>query len=78
MWSDHTEALAEAIRMATAKLGGELTGKTGANEMVFNCMAENLQKTLEEMKVPQPLISEVMTIAASTKDAVLNRKPAGK
>jgi hypothetical protein len=30
------------------------------------------------MKVPQPLIGEVMTIAASTKDAVLNRKPAGK
>ena len=47
-------------------------------EAHFNAVAENLQKTLEEMKVPQPLISEVMTIAASTKDAVLNRKPAGK
>ena len=47
-------------------------------EVHFNAVAENLQKTLEEMKVPQPLISEVMTIAASTKDAVLNRKPAGK
>jgi hemoglobin len=47
-------------------------------EAHFNAVAENLQKTLEEMKVPQPLVSEVMTIAASTKDAVLNRKPAGK
>jgi hemoglobin len=47
-------------------------------EVHFNAVAENLQKTLEEMKVPQPLISEVMTIAASTKDAVLNRKPVGK
>ena len=47
-------------------------------EAHFNAVAEDLQKTLEEMKVPQPLISEVMTIAASTKDAVLNRKPAGK
>lgn len=47
-------------------------------EVHFNAVAENLQKTLEEMNVPQPLISEVMTIAASTKDAVLNRKPAGK
>jgi hemoglobin len=47
-------------------------------EVHFNAVAENLQKTLEEMKVPQPLISEVMTIAASTKDAVLNRKPSGK
>jgi hemoglobin len=47
-------------------------------EVHFNAVAENLQKTLEEMKVPQPLIGEVMTIAASTKDAVLNRKPAGK
>ena len=44
----------------------------------FNAVAENLQKTLEEMKVPKELIAEVMTIAASTKDAVLNRQPAKK
>lgn len=44
----------------------------------FNAVAENLQKTLEEMKVPKELIGEVMTIAASTKDAVLNRQPAKK
>lgn len=45
-------------------------------EADFNAVAENLQKTLEEMKVPKELIDQVMTIAASTKDAVLNRKPA--
>ncbi|MEY5004935.1 MAG: hypothetical protein RI969_23 [Verrucomicrobiota bacterium] len=44
----------------------------------FNAVAENLQQTLEEMKVPKELIAEVMTIAASTKDAVLNRQPAKK
>ena len=44
----------------------------------FNAVAENLQQTLEEMKVPKERIAEVMTIAASTKDAVLNRQPAKK
>ena len=47
-------------------------------EAHFNAVAENLQKTLEEMQVPKELINEVMTIAASTKDAVLNRQPAKK
>lgn len=47
-------------------------------EVHFNAVAEDLQKTLEEMRIPQPLIAEVMTIAASTKEAVLNRKPAIK
>lgn len=47
-------------------------------EAHFNAVAENLQKTLEEMQVPKDLINEVMTIAASTKDAVLNRQPAKK
>jgi hemoglobin len=47
-------------------------------EAHFNAVAEDLQTTLEEMKVPPPLIAEVMAIAASTKDAVLNRKPTGK
>lgn len=50
----------------------------GLNETHFNAVAENLQKTLEELKVPKELIDQVMTIAASTKDDVLNRKPAAK
>ena len=50
----------------------------GLNEKHFNAVAENLQKTLEELKVPKDLIDQVMTIAASTKDDVLNRKPKSK
>lgn len=33
----------------------------------------HLQETLDEMGVPADLIGEVMTIAASTRDAVLGR-----
>lgn len=40
----------------------------------FNAVAENLQKTLEELKVSKELVGEVMSVAASTKDAVLNRR----
>jgi hemoglobin len=50
----------------------------GLNETHFNAVAENLQKTLEELKVPKDLIDQVMAIAASTKNDVLNRKPAAK
>lgn len=45
----------------------------GLNEGHFNAVAGHLQATLEELDVPQDLIGEVMTIAASTKDDVLNR-----
>lgn len=45
------------------------------NDSHFNAVAENLQKTLEDLKVPKELIDQVMAIAASTRDDVLNRKP---
>jgi hemoglobin len=45
----------------------------GLNETHFNAVAENLQKTLEELKISKELIGQVMTIAASTKDDVLNK-----
>ena len=38
----------------------------------FTAVAENLQNTLEEMSVPADLVAEVMAIAASTHDDVLN------
>lgn len=38
----------------------------------FAAVAENLHGTLEELNVPEDLINEVMTIAASTHDDVLN------
>jgi hemoglobin len=49
----------------------------GLSETHFNAVAENLQKTLEELKIKKELIDQVMAIAASTRDEVLNRpKPA--
>ncbi len=38
----------------------------------FTAVAENLHETLAEMNVPEDLIGEVMAIAASTRDDVLN------
>ncbi len=45
----------------------------GLNEEHFGAVAGHLQATLEELKVPADLIGEVMGIAASTIDDVLNR-----
>jgi hemoglobin len=41
-------------------------------EQHFQAVAGHLQGTLQELKVPQNLINEVMKIAASTHDDVLN------
>jgi len=42
-------------------------------EADFTAIAENLQATLDELKVDKALSGEIMTLVASTKDAVLNR-----
>ena len=42
-------------------------------ESDFNAIAGHLQATLKELKIPGKLIAEVMAVAASTKDAVLDR-----
>lgn len=39
----------------------------------FNAVAENLQKTLEDFKVKKELIDQVMAIAGSVKNDVLNK-----
>jgi len=44
----------------------------GLSEPHFQAVAENLQSSLEELRVPSDLIGEVMAIAASTHDDVLN------
>ncbi len=44
----------------------------GLNETHFAAVAGHLQATLEELGVASDLINEVMTIAASTHDDVLN------
>ena len=50
----------------------------GLDDSHFDAVAENLQSTLTELKVDEKLIKEVMTIAGSVRDDVLNRKPAAK
>jgi hemoglobin len=45
--------------------------KRGLNGDHFNAVAENLLATLQELKVPQPLIDQVMAIAAGGRDDVL-------
>ena len=42
-------------------------------EVDFTAIAENLQATLNELNVDAALSGEIMTLVASTKDAVLNR-----
>lgn len=44
----------------------------GLNEDHFNAVAGHLQATLDELNVPAELANEVMGIAASTHDDVLN------
>ena len=44
----------------------------GLNESHFGAVAGHLQSTLDELGVPADLAQEVMTIAASTHDDVLN------
>ena len=41
-------------------------------EVHFNAVAENLVGTLEELEVPQHLIDQVVAVALSVKDDVLN------
>jgi hemoglobin len=45
----------------------------GLNDSHFDAMAGHLQATLEELNVPADLIAQVMEIASSTRDDVLNR-----
>ena len=44
----------------------------GLDDSHFNAVAGNLKATLDELNVPADLIDEVMGIAASTHDDVLN------
>ncbi len=47
--------------------------KIGLNDSHFDKVAQHLQRTLLELNVPYELIQEVMTIAGSTKNDVLNK-----
>lgn len=45
----------------------------GLNDGHFNAVAENLKLTLEELKVPEQLVKQVLNIAESTRSDVLGR-----
>ncbi len=45
----------------------------GLNDAHFGAVTQHLQATLEELGVPANLVNDVMTVAASTKDDILNR-----
>lgn len=47
----------------------------GLDDSHFDAVAENLIKTLNELKVPQPLIDQVLAIVGPTRDVVLGRSP---
>jgi len=57
--------------LSMRKAHEKLVKEKGLNDSHFNAVAENLQKTLEELSVPADLIGEVMAIAASTRNDVL-------
>ena len=50
-----------------------LVEEKGLNDNHFDAVAENLQAALDELDVPSDLANEVMTIAASTRNDVLNK-----
>lgn len=56
------------MRTAHAKLVDD-----GLNDSHFDKVAGHLQATLEELEVDEKSIAEVMAIAGSTRDDVLNR-----
>jgi hemoglobin len=83
--TDMDEQRSKQKSFLTMAFGGpnEYTGKDmreahaplvekGLNESHFSSVAGHLQATLEELSVPGDLIQEVMAIAGSTHDDVLN------
>lgn len=56
------------LRTAHAKLV-----ENGLNDSHFDAVAGHLKATLDELSVPPELADEVMVIAGSTRDDVLNR-----
>lgn len=83
---DMDEQRAKQKSFLTMAFGGpnKYTGKSmrdahkrlvdnGLNDAHFNAVAGHLQATLEELNVPADLIAQVMAIAGSTREDVLNR-----
>jgi hemoglobin len=69
--------LAAALGSPTAWEGKDMRkahADLDITESEFGAIAGHLQKTLEELKVKEDLIKEIMTLVGTTKDDVLNRK----
>jgi hemoglobin len=47
--------------------------KKGLNDTHFDAVAGHLMATLQELKVSEPVVGEVMAIAGGARDAVLGR-----
>lgn len=45
----------------------------GLNDMHFNAIAENLKSSLEELKISNDLIGQVLALVGTLHDDVLNR-----
>ena len=48
----------------------------GLTDKHFDAVGEHIQAALKELGVAEPLIAEVLAIAESVRDQVLNKKPA--
>ncbi len=59
--------------LSMRKSHAHLVEEKGLNDSHFDAVAENLQKTLEELGVAADLIGEVMAVVGSTRDDILNR-----
>ena len=81
------EQIAKQKAFLTMAFGGpnEYTGRDmresharlvekGLDDSHFDAVAECLIATLEELSIPQELLDQVMSIAASTRDDVLGRE----
>lgn len=55
------------------RIAHERPVKLGLNDKHFDKVAHHLQRTLLELSVPYEIIQEVMTIAGSTRNDVLNK-----
>lgn len=54
----------------------DLVHNSGLTDVHFDAVAHHLQDTLEELKVPEDLVGQIMTTVGSMRDAVLDREGA--
>lgn len=53
----------------------DLVKKKLINDREFDAVVQNLRETLQELNVPENLMEQVLTIAKSTRNDVLDRNP---